>query len=584
MYMKTKNHFYDKFVNEENLKNIDDAYIRGKFQINFWMIPIFLLVCIGAFTHQTYNLMRVSTAFSFVVAFVSLYIVVSCVVGIIRRDKKYHVFNKHWHLIVFLLVYFALAVALCMFSFLTAEYSTDDNGLVVMTINVAPYYIFFIPLTIGYTIFCYFAYGKCFGKYSYPPKQYNEEAETEGKEINVELLNTKTSNAFYNRFVNEENFKHITNSDVWDKLWMYYITIPLFIFLSVLSINFLPITNFASIIFALIFLLIAFKCIDGFCLIDKEQHLFKKHKNLIRLLSIHIILAVIFYLVFIITAKYNADKEIVLARFTRNIILCLLIYFPLSLGYTVFSFYAYGKSFAKYSRESRLHQTKYVKNSNLFLKQNSEDIKIEYKEKEDNELSNEKKYNPFYSRFVNEENLKNIEDINIRKRFYGCGSGVPSSLFFSVLWIAMSGYNFDKWYNAYLFGLAVFLFLCALFFTIKLVLLDKKYHVFKEHRLVYIFLSGYFILSIVFYVIAYFRITFVSPFDSSVELDGNIIFCLFIYLPLLIMYSSFCKRAYNKCFWKYTKGARRLRDRKRNKSKKNINNIEKKDSEDDTSV
>lgn len=552
-----KSYFYNKFVDEENLKNISDAYVQDELYFYFGLLPFFLIISVGAVAHFGYNILFLATAISFLFALASLYMVVRYTVCIILYNNKYHIFRKLRYLIIFLSIYFVLAIPFYILSIFTVKYSIDDAGNVVgLSTNVFWFYVIFLPLIIGYAIFCYFACGKCFSKYAINKKIKQKE--------DIEVIQIENTNYFYNKFVNEENLRNIGDENIWNKLSMYFVTIPILPTLSVIVIIVFPFVNFVSIWIAFLLLLITCKCVDGFSLVDIKHKIFKKHKQLNIFLSVYIILAILFCVLHIASAKYDTDLDAFVPRSSLISIIYLYAYSFLSFGHIIFTYHAYGKCILKY-----------VKIGLLYKKEKEEVVEVvekeyEYDEEEDEEESLNT-YNRFYNTFVDEDVLKSIEDVEEQNKFSKYDTNIPFWLLVSTFCITYAGYSFEHWYNTLLFVCAILSFLASLCYTIGLISLDRKHHVFIKHAYLHLFLWIYFILSIAIYIVVYFDIKFNIRFISPNEISGNLIFLWCIYLPLHFIYDRFTTHAYKDCLLEYTKDAAEYRARKNKNNKKNEN-------------
>lgn len=387
----------------------------------------------------------------------------------------------------------------------------------------------------------------------------------------------KTSNYFYNKFVNEENLKSIANLKIQRKFYNYGNTIQALLFVSVTLVTFVG-YNFENLFAIGVFIGVLLCFLGSLCLairlilLDKKYHVFKRHLYSILFLSLNFILAIPFYISAIFTTKFtsypNNSFEIDI-----NLAFFLLIYVPLFVGYLIFDYYAAAKCFRKYTIIGM-----------RFLNKNNKNIQDEHNENETNDVLKSMINNgSFYNKYVNEDNLKNIGDTKVQQTFYRCGAQIPLNLFVSVLWATISEYQFEQRYHILFFVFAILFLLLALFYAVRLIILDKKHHVFKKHWYPYIFISIYFILSIVFYVLAYFKITSTSQSEEEIDLNLNYLFFWLIYTPLLLIYSSFCKRAFNSCFLKYTKGADNLYRNIDNEFKDFLNDQTEEEVEDDTS-
>ncbi len=356
-------------------------------------------------------------------------------------------------------------------------------------------------------------------------------------------------NTLYNKYVDVKNLKNIGDFSVQIRFLIYSIMIPLFLAISVgivtfFGYNFRYVASIVGFLLAALSLLVVVNCAVRFILRDRQYHVFLKHNQLKLLLGIYFLIALPFYIFPIFTVQYSSTDSISVSGLIASIILFFLIYLPIMIGYVVFSYLAYIKCFAKY---------------------------LNFEDEETNRIkynTNTSKPRPFYKRFINEKNLRNVDNINNQQRFYRYSRAIPVWLFLSAFVIAFSGFRFENWWKCTLFAVAILILLEALYCAVRLILLDTKYRVFKRRWYPFLFLSVYFILISAFYVFVYFKVTITT--SNGDAFDPTQLFLWLIFLPLLIQYHSFCYSAYNECFNDYfEKGEARRLIRKRRKKEDN---------------
>lgn len=162
----------------------------------------------------------------------------------------------------------------------------------------------------------------------------------------------------------------------------------------------------------------------------------------------------------------------------------------------------------------------------------------------------------FYDRFVSEINLDAINDILIQRKYWINSFSIALLCLISGTIPTFTGYNFE---NPFAICMLVWelLMLCFLVcFSIKFVLLDKKYKVFRKRYYALLFSSIYCLLAFVFAFVAHFTAKFISYPDASFSVNFNPMFYFSIFLPIFFGYVIFCYYAFMKCFGKYTKSKR----------------------------
>lgn len=166
----------------------------------------------------------------------------------------------------------------------------------------------------------------------------------------------------------------------------------------------------------------------------------------------------------------------------------------------------------------------------------------------------------FYDRFVNEESLKQINDISISRKFWVYGL---STMMFSMVVGTLPtfiGYNFENVFAIGMFVWEMLMFGLLLYFSVRLVLLDRRYSAFKKRWHAPIFCLGFLALSVGFAIVAIFTTTFTHNPDTSFSVSINPAFYFLIFLPLYFAYVIFCYYAFMKCFAKYAKSGKRLKE------------------------
>lgn len=161
------------------------------------------------------------------------------------------------------------------------------------------------------------------------------------------------------------------------------------------------------------------------------------------------------------------------------------------------------------------------------------------------------KENPFYNKFINEENIKNIENPKIQARYWAYSFSIALFSLCGPTFPTFVGYNFENSFAISMFCWDMFMYFWLVYFSIKFIKLDDSYHVFKRKKDLIIFILIYFVLSISFSIAAIFTATFTSYPDTSFIVDLNPCYYFFIFLPLYFSYIIFCFYAFMKCFGKY---------------------------------
>ena len=162
----------------------------------------------------------------------------------------------------------------------------------------------------------------------------------------------------------------------------------------------------------------------------------------------------------------------------------------------------------------------------------------------------------FYNRFVNEEKIKQIDDINIQTKYWVYAFSIGAFSLCSGTFPTFIGYNFENAFAITMFCWNLFMYFWLFYFSIRFVKLDLKYGVFKNKWFLYFMPLPFIFLSITFSIVANFTTHFIAYPDTSFSVKFNPWFYFLIFIPLFLTYLLFCYYAFMKCFAKYTKSGR----------------------------
>ncbi len=177
-------------------------------------------------------------------------------------------------------------------------------------------------------------------------------------------------------------------------------------------------------------------------------------------------------------------------------------------------------------------------------------------------MSDDKKVNKetlFYNRFINEDKIKLIDDIDIQRKYWVYSFSIAAFSLCSGTFPTFIGYNFENTFAISMFCWDLFMYFWLFYFSVKFVKLDLKYRVFKNKRFLYFVPLPYIFLSITFSVVANFTTHFITYPDTSFSVKLNPWFYFLIFIPLFLIYFYFCYYAFMKCFGKYTKSGRNIK-------------------------
>jgi hypothetical protein len=162
-----KKHFYNRFINENNLISIDDFLVQRDMYIDSMSLPILALVVVVNPTFLTYNLMTTINLVLLSFSLLCLIVFLHRSIRFIYRANKYNLFNKKYYSFLFIGLWFLLVLSFLILAiFTTKVLPNNENTIFQGSINPAYFLLIFVPLLIGYSVFCYLAFIRCFAKYA----------------------------------------------------------------------------------------------------------------------------------------------------------------------------------------------------------------------------------------------------------------------------------------------------------------------------------------------------------------------------------------------------------------------------------
>ena len=156
--------FYNHFVDEINLKNIPTIKERRKYWVYSFSYCLFVLAGLGLPSIFGYGLDNIFSLVMF--CFYCFYFFLACCffLGLIKLEKKYHVFKKKY-LYILNLPYFLITLGVAISAIFTTTTISNEDGSFHIYVNTAYFFLLFLPAYLGYLTFGYYAYAKCFSKY-----------------------------------------------------------------------------------------------------------------------------------------------------------------------------------------------------------------------------------------------------------------------------------------------------------------------------------------------------------------------------------------------------------------------------------
>lgn len=159
----------------------------------------------------------------------------------------------------------------------------------------------------------------------------------------------------------------------------------------------------------------------------------------------------------------------------------------------------------------------------------------------------------FYDRFLDEEKLKEISDAKNRERYWTYPFSISIFCLCCATFPTFTGYNFENPYAISMFCFEMFYHFWILYFSVRFLKLDLRYHVFRNRKLLFFIPIPFLVLAIAFSIAAIFTAHFISYPDSSFLVKFTPWYYFLIFLPLFLAYLFFCYCAFMKCFANHTR-------------------------------
>lgn len=158
--------FYDKFVDEGKFSAIDDISIRRKYWVYSFSVIVFCVISGTLPTFVGYNFENAFAICMFIWELLMFFLLVYFSIRFVILDGKYNVFNKKCYAFSFSCIYILLSLIFAILPIFTTEFISYPDTSFLVKLNPFYYFVIFLPLFFIYVLFCYYAFMKCFGKYS----------------------------------------------------------------------------------------------------------------------------------------------------------------------------------------------------------------------------------------------------------------------------------------------------------------------------------------------------------------------------------------------------------------------------------
>jgi len=159
--------FYTKFVVEENLAKIDELKERQKYWGRTFLICVFSMLPAVFATFVGFNFSHPFSITIFCLMILSEIGAIFFLLKLFHFDSKNHVFKKPLYFCFFYLGFFLIGICACICAYFNTTFIGYDDGSFRVEFNPGYFFFLFLPLYIGYIIFYYYAFMKCFAKYAH---------------------------------------------------------------------------------------------------------------------------------------------------------------------------------------------------------------------------------------------------------------------------------------------------------------------------------------------------------------------------------------------------------------------------------
>lgn len=162
-----KTPLYSRIVNEENFVKIKDLKERQKYWGRTFLISVFSMLPAVLATFIGFDLSHTFPLIMFCIMCLSEVLAIIILLMLFKLDLNYKVFKKKSYFWLFYLGFFLIGICGCISAAFNTTFIGNVDGSFRVVFNPAYFFFIFIPAYIGYIIFCYYSFMKCFSKYSH---------------------------------------------------------------------------------------------------------------------------------------------------------------------------------------------------------------------------------------------------------------------------------------------------------------------------------------------------------------------------------------------------------------------------------
>jgi len=162
---KNKFYLFEKLANDRSIEK-SNLKKKNKFFVYAYSIMIFAGIIGTLPTFFGYNFTYIVGQCFIAFYSLSLFFLIYFTIRYLMLVERYKVFKKRITPYLFTAGFYLLAIIMCISAVFTTKYIPNGNSGFIINFNPMFYFFIYLPLFIGYVIFCYYAFLKYFARLS----------------------------------------------------------------------------------------------------------------------------------------------------------------------------------------------------------------------------------------------------------------------------------------------------------------------------------------------------------------------------------------------------------------------------------
>ena len=168
---KNKEPFYTKFVYEDKFLAIESGKEQQKYWVYYFSILVFAAVPALLSTFVGFSFQHIFSTIMFCWYIIFAVIAVAFSIKLGELENKYNIFKHKGFFVLSIVIPYILMVGIMIASIFTTKFHGTGNGAFSVSVNPVAFLFGFLPLWLGYIVFIYYAFMKCFAKFKREEKQ-----------------------------------------------------------------------------------------------------------------------------------------------------------------------------------------------------------------------------------------------------------------------------------------------------------------------------------------------------------------------------------------------------------------------------